>query len=115
MRLLVTGGRFWNKRSETYRWLDYLNDTIGISVLIHGDAAGADSLSKEWAIDREIQIETYPANWKQYGKKAGSIRNQQMIDEGHPDIVTAFIGGTGTNDMKNKARRAGLEVIEWIP
>jgi ABC-type sugar transport system substrate-binding protein len=35
-----------------------------------------------------------------------------MLDEGKPDIVVAFPGGTGTADMVRRARKAGVVVIE---
>ncbi len=46
-----------------------------------------------------------------YGKSAGSIRNQQMIDEGKPDLVVAFPGGFGTKDMVRRAKKHNIEVI----
>lgn len=54
----------------------------------------------------------YPANWSKYKKKAGPIRNQQMLDEGKPDLVVAFSGGTGTADMVHRAKVANVKVIE---
>jgi hypothetical protein len=35
-----------------------------------------------------------------------------MLDEGKPNLVVAFPGGTGTADMVQRAREAGNEVIE---
>ena len=43
---------------------------------------------------------------------AGHIRNQQMIDEGKPDLVVAFPGGAGTADMIRRAKKHNLKVIE---
>ena len=42
----------------------------------------------------------------------GHIRNQQMIDEGKPDLVVAFKGGTGTADMTRRAKKHNIKVIE---
>ena len=42
----------------------------------------------------------------------GHIRNQQMIDEGKPDLVVAFKGGTGTADMVRRAKKHNIKVIE---
>ncbi len=36
-----------------------------------------------------------------------------MIDEWHPDAVVVFPGGSGTADMVERARKAGLPV--WEP
>ena len=55
------------------------------------------------------------ADWAKHGRKAGPIRNQRMIDEGRPDLVVAFPGGTGTADMVERARVAGIRVIEIAP
>lgn len=46
------------------------------------------------------------------GGRAGSLRNQQMLDEGQPALVVAFPGGTGTENMKRIARSAGVRVLE---
>ena len=35
-----------------------------------------------------------------------------MLDEGKPDLVVAFPGGTGTADMIRRAKKAGVEVKE---
>jgi predicted Rossmann-fold nucleotide-binding protein len=47
------------------------------------------------------------------GLAAGPIRNQQMIDEGKPDLVIAFPGGAGTHDMMARATKANLQQI-WV-
>lgn len=83
-----------------------------ITEIISGMARGADSLAAEWATKFGFPLQKFPADWKKYGKAAGSIRNQQMLDEGKPDLVIAFPGGTGTRDMIKKANKAGVRVIE---
>ena len=44
----------------------------------------------------------------------GSARNQYMIATGAPDLVVAFPGGLGTADMVERAKAAGIEVIETL-
>lgn len=124
MRVLVCGGREfddWVLLSSTiHAELDkrgLVNQDIfdlhspPITV-IQGGAKGADFLGRVWAKMWGFPYEEYPADWKTYGKSAGHIRNQQMLDAGKPDIVLAFPGGTGTADMVRKAKKAGVEVIE---
>lgn len=79
--------------------------------VISGGATGADSAAIDWAVVNWCTFDEYKADWDRYGKRAGFIRNQQMLDEGKPDIVMAFPGGNGTNDMVSKARMAGVKVI----
>lgn len=111
MRVLVTGGRDFNDRELLFDALDRLHATHTFTVLIHGDANGADRLSGEWAVATGIAVEAHPADWKKHGRAAGPIRNQKMLEE-NPELVVAFPGGRGTADMVRKAKSAGLKVIE---
>ena len=83
------------------------------TLLIHGGARGADTIAKVIAIFIGIPVQEFPADWKTYGKKAGSIRNQQMLDQ-DPDLVIAFHPRTGitpgTRDMVTKALAKGTPV-----
>lgn len=81
--------------------------------IISGMASGVDSVAVDWATCNWCKWHEYPANWEEYGKRAGYIRNKQMLDEGKPDLVVAFPGGRGTAMMVKLARHAGVEVIEF--
>jgi hypothetical protein len=111
MRVLVFGGRDWKKRKLTYAALDQLDKEYGFSVVIDGMAPGADELAFDWALSRGVKTERYAADWDKYGRAAGPIRNQQMI-EALPDVAVAFPGGTGTADMARRCRAAGVLVRE---
>jgi hypothetical protein len=112
MRLLVTGGRTYWDEEELYGTLDKVAEDHTVSVLIHGDAAGADTLAALWARDRGIPTIAVPADWQRHGRRAGPIRNRLMLEQCSPDLVVAFPGGRGTNDMIKISRKAGIEVIE---
>lgn len=83
-----------------------------VTCVIHGAAPGADFLAGWWAMTNNIPVRAFPADWRKYGKRAGFRRNQQMLDEGKPDIVFAFPGGNGTKDMVKRAKAAGVPVLE---
>jgi hypothetical protein len=115
MRVLVCGGRNWRDIIAIERELKKLpKDTL----IIHGAARGADTLAKFVAEKIGLKVindgKGFPAQWKIYGKAAGPIRNQQMLDEGKPDLVLAFheniSESRGTKDMVNRARGAGVKV-----
>lgn len=111
-RVLVCGGRNYVDRDRVFEVLDTYNDAAGIDLIIEGGAKGADRLAAWWADKRGVAKETYEADWDNQGSFAGPARNKRMLDEGQPDLVIAFPGGKGTADMKKKARRAGVKVIE---
>ncbi len=114
MRVLVCGGREYSGKAELFGILDRLHAKTPITCIIHGAASGADILGMSWAAYRSISYVSFPAAWKQHGLSAGMQRNQQMLDEGRPDLVLAFPGGTGTHDMISRARQQGFSVIEII-
>lgn len=82
-------------------------------VLIAGGASGADTLVKTLARTFRVTLEEYPADWKTYGRAAGPMRNQRMLDEGKPDAVLAMPGGRGTADMVRRAEKAGIRTIKY--
>lgn len=112
MRVLVCGGRDFDDAEMLNRFMDELAGDLVIDVVIEGDARGADRMAGEWARRNAINNIKYCAEWEKLGRKAGPIRNQQMLDEGRTDLVVAFPGGRGTADMVKRAREAGIEVIE---
>lgn len=115
MRILVCGGREFDNWGVLCSELDkQLFGRERLVYIIQGGAKGADFLARVWAKFRNCPQEEYPANWKKYGRGAGGIRNQQMLDEGKPDLVVAFPGGTGTADMVRRAKKSGVKVLEIV-
>lgn len=123
MKVLVCGGRAFDDYAMVIRVLDRIHEATpvihtldlppqarpgGITLLIHGDANGADRLGGQWAALRGVPVQAFPARWQEEGKAAGPLRNQRMLDEGKPDLVVGFPGGAGTRDMLVRAERADV-------
>lgn len=106
-RIIVCGGRDY-RDERTIRTV--LSVLYGAEVLVHGDARGADRMAASVGADLGFTTEPWPADWNAHGKAAGPIRNQQMLDAG-ADLVVAFPGGRGTEDMVRRARAAGVTVL----
>jgi hypothetical protein len=91
------------------------NDTV----IVHGDAAGADRLAGQWVTNRMLKVERYPADWAKHGRAAGPIRNEQMLEEGKPDLLVAVAlarsesqrGLSSGLDLATSSRRAGGAAI----
>lgn len=115
MRILVCGDRHFND-------YEYVRNKIvencpkeyedGSLVVISGAARGVDTCAADFALVHNLQLLEYPADWDKYGKAAGPIRNKQMLDEGKPDLVVAFLaeGSRGTANMIKQAEEAGVTV-----
>jgi hypothetical protein len=98
MRVLVCGGRDFDDARLMNSVLDRLHTENFFTVLIHGNARGADKIADAWASCRGVPREPYEVpqgEWDEFGKKAGPLRNQRMLDEGKPELVVAFPAKTG--------------------
>jgi len=95
-------------------FLDRFHENSKISCIIQGEARGADTMAKTWAILRGVPFEGYPAKWEN-DRGAGPRRNILMLKQGKPDVVIAFKGGTGTAHMLKIAQAAKIATIStWL-
>ena len=114
MRVIVAGSRNYTDREFLEMILDDVFPvcTYG-AVVVQGFARGADRMAYEWAKSAGVGIETYVADWKQFGKSAGYIRNRAMVESG-ADLCLIFYGPdgetAGTKNTEELARNAGIPV-----
>jgi len=119
MKILVCGSRSFDDwrlfllKTEPYYFNseDYTEDGLEDFTVISGGAIGADFLARVWAKYCGYPYVEYPADWKTHGKKAGIIRNQEML-AAKPDVVLAFWDGksSGTKHMIDIATEAKVKV-----
>ena len=72
--------------------------------IISGNAKGVDKLGEAYAKENGYKLMLYPANWDKYGKKAGPIRNSEMIKIANYLIVVWDGISRGTKDIISKAK-----------
>jgi hypothetical protein len=79
--------------------------------IVSGTAKGADYLGECYAIHNGYNIKKYPANWQEYGKRAGHVRNKQMAE--YADVLIAFWDGIsrGTQDMVEQMNKLNKKVF----
>lgn len=108
MRVLVCGDRNFCDRTL----MRIILDEHTITELIEGEARGADTLARVYAEERGIPVRKFPAEWDRYGRGAGPIRNAQMLEEGKPELVIAFLAqhSRGTRNMVMQAQKLGVPV-----
>lgn len=122
MKVLVTGSRGWRDEGlihATLCWYKTLAEEVGEElIVIHGHCkSGADALAdrvaKRMGMVAGEDLIRVPALWAAYGKRAGPIRNQRMLDDHRPDVVIAFRAAgksNGTDDMIDRAKKADVKV-----
>lgn len=108
--MIVCGGRNYADREAVARALAWLHDSNSKAVVVDGAASGADTLAHEEAVKLGMTTERHPAQWDKHGRAAGMIRNRHMLMLGC-DMVIAFPGGRGTENMVKIAKEASVRVV----
>lgn len=109
MRLIIAGSRTLSPTVEdiasTLSQLEW-----SPTMIISGTARGADQAGEAYAEHHHLPIERYPADWTQYGKSAGYIRNKMMVSRA--DAVLLFWDGfsKGTDSTHRLARDRRIPV-----
>lgn len=78
--VIVAGSRSFSDRSLMYKKLDYYLQNQDKVLIVHGGAKGADKCAAMYAKDRNIKTKVFLPNWDKYGKKAGILRNIEMLE-----------------------------------
>lgn len=82
-------------------------------IIVCGHARGADTLGEQYAMERSLDLDAHPADWKQYGRAAGMIRNREMANVANALIAFLQEGALnkGTHNMVKLAQKKQLDVF----
>lgn len=115
-RVLITGSRtFKDRNCIKNALLDIVAEYGRDAILVTGACPkGADRIAEEIWRSLFHCVEKHPADWEKYGKRAGFIRNQFMVDLG-ADLCLAFRApegeiSNGTDHCIAAAKKAGIPV-----
>jgi hypothetical protein len=112
MRVIVTGDRHWYSPDLAGRVLGRLAARYGDAlVIVEGGASGVDESFRLACHGLGIAFETHPARWDELGRRAGPLRNAEMVAAG-AGLCLAFhrflAGSKGTRDCCLQAVEAGI-------
>ena len=113
-RVIIAGGRDFDDYDRLAAHMDQwtMDNDMGPdnTDFISGEATGADSLGKKWALSRGYKVALFPAHWELYGRSAGYRRNEKMAKAA--TYLVAFWDGRsrGTAHMVSIADKYKLKV-----
>lgn len=107
MKVIIAGSRHMEMGS--FHLIQKAVDLSGFDIteVVCGLANGADLMGMYWANSKGIPVAKFPADWKQYKKAAGPIRNKQMLDYADGLIVFIWKGSRGSENMLKQTIKAG--------
>lgn len=109
MKVVIAGSRSIEDYNELLKAIERC--PFEIHEVVSGRAPGVDSLGERYAEENNLPLHLFPADWKQFGYKAGFIRNCEMAD--FADAVLCVWDGesTGTLHMMKQARKRNLPLF----
>lgn len=116
LRVAVIGSRSITDKSFVEDSLcDLYNKFPHIKEVVSGGAKGPDSFGEEWAKSRNILTKIFLPQWDKFGKRAGFIRNEDIVK--NSDVVFAFWDGksNGTLNSINLAKQLDIPVRIFTP
>ena len=109
-KLAVVGSRDFDDFDTLVKILDRIRIVKKIDLIVSGAAEGVDSMSEHYAEVNGIPTLILPADWEQYGKSAGFIRNKDIW--GNSDIILCIWDGVskGTKHTIDAKENRGKEM-----
>lgn len=110
MKLAVVGSRTFSDYDLLKSKLNEIQTASGkITQINSGGAFGADRLAERYAVEYSIPTRIFLPDWNKYGKRAGPLRNEEIIK--CSDKVVAFWDGKspGTLSSINLAKKYNID------
>ena len=106
----IIGSRSFINKNDGYKKIMPYYNKFKFSTIISGGARGADYIAKAFAKQYGFKYIEYPADWSKYGKRAGYLRNVDIVK--NSDFIIALWDGKsrGTQHSINIARSMGKDV-----
>ncbi len=114
MRVLIAGSRSIGSAAAVDRALAHAEGLgLDITEVVSGGALGVDRLGVLWARKRGIPVRLHLPDWKGLGKRAGLIRNEEMVKTSQALVALFDDESRGTAYTIRIARAAGLPVYVY--
>jgi hypothetical protein len=113
VRVIITGSRNWTCHALARRVIARLIARHGEVDIVQGAAAGVDHAFVKAAYDAACGVCSYAADWEKFGKRAGPLRNQEMVDAGADFCIAvhrSLARSRGTKDCVERCLAAGIPV-----
>ena len=93
IKLVIVGSRTFNNYSLATAVINKIATEYGYKYIeiVSGGAKGTDAIGELYADSNGIPKKIFPADWKKWGKRAGFVRNVDIID--NCDVCICFWDG----------------------
>lgn len=108
VKLVIAGSRDLSPHDLISRFAGKIDAKYGVTHVISGNATGVDKAGEFWAVEHGKEVIDMPADWDKYGKRAGPIRNMEMLKQA--DIILVILrdaNSKGSSHMASISQKSG--------
>jgi hypothetical protein len=118
MKLAIVGSRNYSNYQQFCQLIDealakWLLGVTNVEEVVSGGAQGADLMAERWARERKIPVKIFRPDWNKWGKAAGPMRNQLIIEYATHVVAFPSKDGRGTQDSISRAKKLKRELYEF--
>jgi hypothetical protein len=115
MKIIVCGSHnYQNQQLLTKTLRDYTKHHK-VSVIVLGQAQGAETMAAEWAMQNNVRLKIVPTNRQMQGAEATIERNTRMIESNSDAAaVLHFMGCEISEDLCQRALRKNIVVDDVV-
>jgi predicted Rossmann fold nucleotide-binding protein DprA/Smf involved in DNA uptake len=102
-KIAIVGSRSFSRLDLVEAYVAALPDD---AVVVSGGAPGVDSIAEGAARRRGLEVLVFAADWRRLGRKAGPLRNRQIVAAA--DRVAAFWNGKSRGTLNTILQAIGM-------
>lgn len=108
MRIGIIGSRGFDNYQMVCDEMNSIAEQVDL--IVSGGARGADTLGERWAKENNKETLIFKPDWNKWGKRAGFIRNEDIVK--NSDLVIAFWDNVsrGTKSSIDLCGKFGIKV-----
>lgn len=110
MRVIVAGSRTIRDRELVRSQMNAAWRDWGRFEVVSGMAAGPDRIAADLAEAAGVRVVRMPADWERHGRRAGCLRNVEMVKSADAALVIYDGSSPGSAHLIREASAAGLRV-----
>jgi len=109
MKTVIAGSRSIHDKNLVFNCIE--KSKLAITEIVSGCAMGVDKLGEAYALEHNIRVTPFWADWKRYGKVAGPIRNREMAEYADAAVIVWDGKSAGARNMIENMLSWGKLVI----